>query len=467
MTLRPIVTPPLRLRRTFRSSGFRFAILYAALFAASFLVLGQVTYWIATAALEDQTRSAIEQEAFAMLERFSNEGTSGLISDLAEESSGTSGFKLYTYYADANGRILASNVHIAAPALGWHNYPLHMEAQLSADEASKHTLTAYGQKLEDGSLLLIGFDRCPIVESQEAIVSAFLWSGIIMLLLAIAGGTFLGNRAMRRIDDFNSSLQRVMHGHLDTRLKLAGADDELDELARGVNATLERVGQLMDSVKQVSSDIAHDLRTPLSRLRQRLETASLRVNSPAEYQTVLEDALTQIDIILSTFAALLRIAQIEAGNRKVKFETVDMSRICTTVVEAYGATIEEDGRRLQVSITPDISILGDRDLLFQLIANLLENALRHTPHGAEISVTLASDRTGITLTVADNGPGIPAEEREHVLERFYRLERSRTSPGSGLGLSLVKAVADLHEATLVLEDAKPGLRVTLQWNKKT
>lgn len=461
--LASLTTPPLEMRRTFRSTSFRFAMLYAALFAASYLVLGQVTYWIATAALEDQTRNAIEQEASAMLERFVNEGQSGLISDLTEESSGSSGFKLYTYYADTMGKVLISNIDIAAPQLGWHNYPLPLAEAEHTEEYDEHQLMAYGQVLEDGGLLVIGFDRYPIAESQEAIVSAFLWSGSIMLVLAVSGGAFLGIRTLRRIDGFNQSLQRVMQGHLDTRLKLAGSGDELDELAHGVNATLERVGQLMDSVKQVSSDIAHDLRTPLSRLRQRLETAALRCKTQEEYQLVLGDALRQIDIILSTFAALLRIAQIEAGSRKQKFATVDLSRICQTVIEAYDATIEEEGRKLDVSIEPDITLHGDRDLLFQMLTNLMENGLRHTPHGTGLGLSLRRVGGAIILTVQDAGPGIPESERENVLARFYRLETSRTSPGSGLGLSLVKAVADLHNATLQLEDASPGLRVRLTW----
>ncbi|MBI1262003.1 MAG: HAMP domain-containing protein [Rhizobiales bacterium] len=458
-----LLTPKRRIRRTLRASSFRFALLYAVLFALSYLVLGQVTYWIATAALEDQTRSAIEQEASAMHNRYLVEGRAALIGDLAEEGTAASGFKLYTLLTDAKGAVVEGNVDIAAPQTGWHNYPLPLKEAEGTEDYDEHMLTALGQQLEDGSLLLIGFDRYPILESQEAIVSAFLWSGGIMLLLAVSGGAFLGIRSLRRIDEFNRSLHLVMQGHLETRLKLAGAGDEMDELAQGVNATLERVGHLMESVKQVSSGIAHDLRTPLSRLRQRLETAAHRSQTPDEYKSAIEEALSQIDIILSTFVALLRIAQIEAGGRKQKFGTISLSQICSTVIEAYGASIEEEGRHLIANIAPDIEVQGDRDLLFQLLANLVENALRHTPAGSPIALTLSRDADGIRLMMEDKGPGIPASERENVLTRFYRLETSRTSPGSGLGLSLVKAVADLHEAGLVLEDAAPGLRVTLRW----
>jgi signal transduction histidine kinase len=226
---------------------------------------------------------------------------------------------------------------------------------------------------------------------------------------------------------------------------------------------LDRIAGLMENLRQVSNDIAHDLRTPLSRLRQDLEEAQKRDLTPADFKRVIEGAVAEADVLLETFAALLRIAQIEAGTRRSAFRSVDLSDVLRTVAEAYAPAVEESGRTLRAETTADMQVTGDRGLLSQLLVNLVENALHHTPPGTTIAVRLSRQSEGVVAEVADDGPGIPADERAKVFRRFYRLERSRTTVGSGLGLSTVAAIAELHHAGIELFDNEPGLRVVIRF----
>jgi signal transduction histidine kinase len=228
---------------------------------------------------------------------------------------------------------------------------------------------------------------------------------------------------------------------------------------------LDRIQDLMLGLQQVSSDIAHDLRTPLTRLRQSLELARRREHSVEGLHKALDGAIGNADAILETFSALLRIAQIEAGTRRAGFTAVALSELLVGLIEAYQPVADEKRHNLQGQVVPGLFVHGDRELLTQLFANLIENAIGHSPAGAEISVEATSAQGEVLVLVADNGPGIPAEFRRKVLQRFYRLEVSRTTPGSGLGLSLVAAVATLHEAAIDLEDNEPGLKCRLRFPK--
>lgn len=242
---------------------------------------------------------------------------------------------------------------------------------------------------------------------------------------------------------------------------MRGTGDDLDRLAGTLNRMLDRIGVLMDSLRQVSSDVAHDLRTPLSRLRQRLEGALTSAGSVAEYQAAVEAAVAEAESLLETFSALLRIAQVEGGSPRSGFRDVDLSGVVEAVVDAFLPDAEDGGRALVSDVAPNVAMRGDQELLTQMLANLAENALRHTPAGTRILVRLGEGGDGPLLEVEDNGPGVPEEDRARILRRFYRGERSRTTAGSGLGLSLVAAVAELHDAALLLDDARPGLRISI------
>jgi signal transduction histidine kinase len=252
-----------------------------------------------------------------------------------------------------------------------------------------------------------------------------------------------------------------MEGDLTARIPARGTNDEIDQLVVNLNAMLDRVQTLMIGLRQVSSDIAHDLRTPLGRLRQHLEQARDSATTTEAYAAATEAAIAEADTLLETFSALLRIAQIEAGVRRSAFAPVDLSDVLRGVGEAYVASAEESGHTLRLEIEDGIDITGDRQLLSLLASNLIENALHHTPTGTTIRLVLQRTGTSFAMHVIDNGPGIPADERDKVLDRFYRLDRSRSTPGSGLGLAMVKAIANLHGLSVELGDAGPGLDVAL------
>jgi signal transduction histidine kinase len=275
----------------------------------------------------------------------------------------------------------------------------------------------------------------------------------------------LASRVQRRLDGIASTMVDVSHGRLDARIPLIGSGDDIDAVSAQVNAALERLSALVDGMREVSANIAHDLKTPLNRLQMILEQAADKTASGEDVSTELTDARAESQQINSTFDALLRIAQIEAGARKARFVDLDVGPVVETIGEVYADVAEDDGKSLSIGIIPDTKwyVHGDRDLLMQMLANLVENALSHCPPGTAIELSVTRRGSHVLVHVRDDGPGIPAEEREKVFRRLYRLDRSRTTPGSGLGLSLVKAVADLHGAAIVLEDRSPGLGVTVSF----
>jgi signal transduction histidine kinase len=267
----------------------------------------------------------------------------------------------------------------------------------------------------------------------------------------------MGRGVTRRAAAMDAALARVEAGEFGHRLPVRAGGDEFDRLARRINAALDRVQSLMQTLRQVTDDIAHDLRTPLSRLRQRLEGV-LREPDDAGWRAATEAAIQDCEHLLEIFAALLRIAQVESGARRAGFAPLDLSALVATVAEVYTPAAEERCQRLEAGIAPGVTVTGDRELLTQAVANLLDNAVKHGREGGRVSLALTPDAT---ITVTDDGAGIPAEAREAVLRRFHRLDAARSRPGAGLGLALVAAVAELHGARLTLGDAAPGLRATL------
>jgi len=297
---------------------------------------------------------------------------------------------------------------------------------------------------------------------REWLDTVALWSGIGVTLLALIAGYVIAAIFTRRLERLNMSINTIMGGRLNERVPVIGMDGEFDRLTENLNRMLDRIEALMTGVRQVSTDIAHDLRTPITRLRQRLESAVADQGAPVP-QYVIEEALTQIDGIMNIFTALLRIGTIEAGAGRARFQPVDLSEIMGRVLLAYQPVAEDGGRTIIGAIDPNILVDGDADLLAQLFTNLIENALTHTPPGTAITLALRRERDDIIADVSDNGPGIPLEERENVVKRFYRLDTSRNELGAGLGLALAAAIADLHGANLTLCDTRPGLGVKLHW----
>jgi signal transduction histidine kinase len=306
--------------------------------------------------------------------------------------------------------------------------------------------------------LFVGLRTVQLHEMEELVIRAFLWGVTLAMILALAGGAAMSLSLLRRIEAVSQTSRDIVGGELQRRILERGTGDEFDHLAASLNAMFDRIQTLMEGLRQVSNDIAHDLRTPLTRLRQRLELAQRR---DGDARAVIERAILDVDSILETFGALLRIAQIESGARRAGFSQLDLADVLSTVIEIHQSAIEEGGRILEGRIDPALNVDGDRELLTQLFANLLDNALRHSPPDAGVALTAIRQGERIVVSIADRGPGIPAEFREKVLQRFFRLEGSRSTPGSGLGLSLAHAIASLHESELVLSDRDPGLCVTV------
>ncbi len=449
--------------RIFRTAGFRLAALYASLFGVSVLVLFGVIYWVVIGALRQQLAASLQSEVAVLVEYHRTTGLTHL-TEFIQQRLG-SGLHRTTYYLllDSEGRRVTGNLSNLSVRDGWRELSKPRKQDDDSEDDGGHRLLALGVTLPDRSFLIVGEDTHRIVEVEEEIIRAFGWAFGVTVLLGAIGGTALSFGFLRRIDAINQTMRTIIDGRLSDRVPTRGANDELDRLALNLNEMLDRMQVLMESLRQVSSDIAHDLRTPLSRLRQQLEGARLEARGVEDYEAAVEEAIADTDAILKVFAALLRIAQIEAGTRKGAFSTVDLSSVFQSIVETYGAVAEERQQTIVATIQPAIHVRGDRELLTQMLANLIENAIRHTPVGTHIQLTLEHGSGGPIGIIADDGPGIPEEAREKVFQRFFRLERSRSTAGSGLGLSLVAAVADIHGITVRLADNEPGLKVVLEF----
>jgi len=450
----------MRLPRLLRTASFRLAALYLLLFTASAVVLGAVVFWTTSAALDSQARARIEAELTALRDEYQAGGLPRLTAAIETRGRGSGALDYLVQGAD--GRHLAGEIAPIGPRLGW----LRVYAFETTDgRGERESVRALAAPFPGGLVVAVGDDFDRIAEAEEAILRAFAWAVGLTVLLGAAGGAWLSHLFLRRVDAIGRVAEAIIEGDLARRVPVQGTGDDLDRLAATLNRMLDRIAALMESLRQVSNDIAHDLRTPLSRLCQRLEGTRTGARSVAEYERAVEDAVADAEGLLGTFAALLRIAQVEAGTQRIAFCRVDLSALAETVADAFAPAAEDESHAFSADIAPGIAVHGDQELLTQMLANLVENALRHTPPGSRIQVRLRPGGDGAAgdpvLTVEDDGPGVPADERGRVLRRFYRRERSRTTPGSGLGLSLVAAVAELHGALLSLDDAAPGLRVSV------
>ncbi len=449
-----------------RSTSFRLLAWYATVFGASVAILLFIVYWITLAALDQQVSESVERETQVLVELYRGRGLDRVVRAIQLRMVDLRSPRRYYLLQDAAGERIAGNIPPMEPVEGEIVLPvsfLFPGGRPKADDpANAYPVLAQGHRLDNGEFLLVGESRYRAVKAQEAIVLAFGWGIAITVLLAAVGGAALVVGFLRRIEEINRTTRFIMEGNLSKRVPTRSSGDEMDQLAINLNAMLDRIQVLMESLKRVCDDIAHDLRTPLSRLRHRLEAAQGTTGS--DCAPVIEQSIAELDTILGTFSALLRIGQIEAGARRAGFSDVNLGQIVSTVSETYAPVAEDRGQRLEAVVVHTQSIHGDRELLTQMVANLIENPIRHCPAGAGITIELREESGTPILCVADTGPGIPASEREKVFRRFYRLEASRTTPGSGLGLALVKAVADLHGASVELSDNRPGLRVTIHFH---
>lgn len=447
--------------RVFNSGAFRLALLFVVIFAVGAITLVAAVNLAVTRYASQTTRSALVDESTLLRGEAPARGRDALGQLILRRERIVHAHQFLYLLLDPQGRLVAGNLPAASAKIGWAEAAVAEPAETNEPSDGQDTVRTYGVQLADGSRLIVGRDTSDLDELSDWLRLVTIWSGLGITVLAVGGGLLIASVFLRRLDRVNRSLQEIMDGRLEERVPAIGMGEEFARLTGNLNLMLDRNQALMDGLRQVSTDIAHDLRTPLSRLRQHLD--SMRdLTRPEDLQGAIDDALAQVDDVLSTFHALLRIGQIEGGAGRARFEPVDLSAVMDRVRLAYETAAEDAGKMLSAQIAPEIVVNGDPQLLTQLFANLVENALRHGGEKAHISLRLSEEGNTVSAVVADNGLGIPANERSRVLRRFYRLDASRSTPGSGLGLALVAAIAELHGATLSLSDNCPGLSVEVR-----
>jgi signal transduction histidine kinase len=443
------------------STSFRLGLLHASTFAISVTVLFLVVYWTTDLALRRQLDRDIEAEASGLVSQVRNQGIDGLEQILGQRAEARP--DAYYLLQDRLGRRLAGNFPERPAGPGWIDAYRTFDRDDNVPRDRAHLIRAMGVPVPDGGMLLVGRDTYPLNELREVIVRGFGICLSFTVVLAMGSSLLMSTSVLRRIAAITRATREIMGGEIARRLPTSGGGDEFDGLAARLNEMLDRIQALMENLRQVSNEIAHDLRTPLTRLRQRLELGLSRAHAGEDQALALARAIEDVDAILRTFTSLLRIAQIEAGTRRAGFTTVDLSGLTGDLLDVYIPVAADNGQSLEAHIAPDVRVLGDRELLTQMLANLIENALQHTPEGTRVELCLRVTDRDPVLILADDGPGIPIVMHEQVFERFTRLDVSRTATGSGLGLSLVAAIAELHGSSVELSDNQPGLQVTLRF----
>src|ERR1700738_2175418 len=442
--------------------AFRLAALYFLVFAAS--VLGALLFVYLTSAgfVERQTEATLDAEITGLAEQYVQRGLSGLIQIVAARSAGDRGDAMIYLVTDPDGKPLAGN--IAAWPAGVPTHSTWLSFALERTINGRHEVHPARGRLfviPGGYRLLVGRDISDAAAFRSEVRTTLLWAGLIALGIGLIGGTMMSRNLLRRVEQVNRTSERVMAGNLSDRVPLHGTSDEFDQLAANLNRMLDQIERLMTAMREVTDDVAHDLKTPLARMRARLELALIGPADSAGQTEAIRSAINEADRLLATFNALLSIAELEAGTRRDDTEPLDLAEVARLAVELYEPVAEENGFVLLVATEPDVRIRGVRHLLSQALANLLDNALKYAG-GGEIEIRVFHREGQAVLEVADRGQGIPDADRETVFDRFVRLERSRTTAGNGLGLSLVRAIVRRHSGTVELIDNRPGLRIRIQ-----
>ena len=449
-----------------RTTTFRLALLYLALFATSVTVVLWVVWRTTAGFLEQQVADSIAGDIALLRQEYQYGGLGRLIATVRDRSDDPHTNAMYLVLAPG-GAALAGNLSgwpkVLPEGDGWMHFQV---APTGGPRGEPATAVAQGFVLPGGLKLLVGRDMSELDSLSDRMVASLGWVVAVTGALGVAGGILLSRRALARIEAINRTTRRIIEGDLAERVPRSGSGDEIDRLAGNLNLMLDQIGRLMEGLRHVSESVAHDLRTPLTRLRSRLELVLIEdSDDPEIYRAALQETIGEADALLATFRALLSIAEAEAGDRAADFQAVDLVALARTAADLYEPVAEEKGQAF-AAVLPGgpVPVRGNPQLLSQALANLLDNAVKYTPEGGRVSLTVAGPASGAEggrLEVADSGPGIPAAQRGRVLERFVRLDDARATPGNGLGLALVDAVARLHGARLELADNAPGLRVTL------
>jgi signal transduction histidine kinase len=446
-----------------RTWAFRVVILYIGLFALSVLTLLGFIYVTTVGFIDRQINATITAEINGLSESYREHALSGLVGVIEERIAADRTSETIYLLTDSDYQRVAGNLPRWPSDVerqgGWANFEIAAPENPGDGAIS---VRAKSFLLSEGYHLLVGRNLRERQSFESLIEQSLVWSLIITVALGVLGGVIMSRNMRRRLEAINTTTLRIMRGALHERIPVTGSDDEFDQLSVNLNNMLQQIDRLLLAMREVSDNVAHDLRSPLTRLKSRLEIALLTPKGSEQYRQAIEQTVQETDNILTTFNALLSIAQAEGGAARGDMEPIDVVLLCGDVAELYEPVAEARGLELTTALAGSAPIKGNRHLLFQALANLIDNAIKYSAGGGQVSLSAAVAGDAVEVVVADRGPGIPEADRERVLQRFVRLEQSRTTPGNGLGLSLVTAVMTLHDGSLVLDDNRPGLKAILR-----
>jgi signal transduction histidine kinase len=449
--------------KTLWSSTFKVALICIAGFGAVVIALLGFVYSSTASYVLNQSDRAIDADRAVLIAVYERGGRDELIATIGKLAAGQHLEDRIYLLADASFGTVAGNLKRWPAVFSGSAGRGDFAAKESNPEAAEQSLLhARFETLPDGSHLLVGRNVSDFAQFARKIYLALALVVVLIFVLAAVTGITVTRRTVGRIESINATSRAIMQSGLGERVPLCSSRDEWDQLAENLNSMLDRIEVLMGEVKQATDNVAHDLRTPLTRMRGRLESASSRARETGPDQALITDTMADLDDVLRMFSSLTRISQIETTTRTSGFRSVDLVEVTEAVVDLYDAAAEDKDVDLTVDGDKPVVITGDRDLLFDAVANLVDNAIKHGREAGKVTVQLSQCEADAVISVADNGPGIPIDEHQHVFRRFYRLERSRCTPGNGLGLSLVAAVARLHDARINLFDNAPGLKIELR-----
>ncbi len=432
----------------------RIALFFIAAFALLTVILGLAVHFVSSRAVERQLDVQLAREAGSLVAIARHDGIGELETSVRERE--TRGVNPFGYLVrGADGNRIVGDLRLPSQTPGTR------EVRAREADGLDHNVRVLTRPLPSGASLTIAIEAGATDALHLPLLVLFGGSRAVMLGIGVGGGVLFDRSIRQRLGRMNDSARAIIEGKLDTRIAISNQDDEFDRLGSTLNTMLDRIDALVGNLRRVSSDIGHDLRTPLNRLRRRLDRMRAAADRNDQMAEEVDAAVDEIDAMLKLFAALMRISEVESGALRRYFAPVDLSERLTLLGESYVAAAEDAGMAMRFEIEPGICVIGDLDLLTQAVVNLLENALRYGNVGGHVSLGLATVGDLVRVSVIDDGPGIPAADRGQVVQRFTRLEKGRSTPGFGLGLNLVKAIAEVHSGKLTLDDARPGLRADI------
>jgi signal transduction histidine kinase len=441
------------MRKWRSSAAYRIAFINFGVYSVALALLGIVVFAMMHIAFSRQLDSMVSDEARTLQDEYASGGDGELAEAIAVREASTSPTRMLYAVFTRDGRRIHGSLQTKRSRVGLH--PIIFDDPKEGPDAAR----AKTVDLSPNERLVVAVDSEWLEGIERIVIMIFSITFVGFVVVGFGGAVILGSYLQRRLHSLRNSAEAIIRGDIRRRMPIGPRGDEFDQLAATLNRMLDRIEGLLENLRQVSSDIAHDLRTPLARLRNHLEGKAI---DGTNSKTIIDGAIRQLDEVLSLFAAILRVAEVESGETRRYFAPVDLSAMLTELAESFAPTFEDEGGLLLWSVEPGLTVEGDRDLLAQAIVNLVENAKRHTPEGTVVRLTASLVSDSVCMHVVDNGPGVPKADLGRITKRFARLESSRNKTGHGLGLSLVSAVAKLHRGKLILRNLEPGLSATIQ-----